>query len=349
MSTIKANKIENLSSSDGGISIDGSGMVTFPGNEGVKFPKGTTAERPSSADDGSIRLNTTTGKLEVFTSTLTTWIDINASGLAQVDWLVVAGGGSGGGYSTGYFPGSDGSNSVFATNTAIGGGGGGVSYGSTTGRDGGSGGGGNASGSGGSGTSGQGHDGGDSTTSTYFPGGGGGAGAAGADGVSGTPAGAGGIGKESSITGVDVYYAGGGGGGTTSAGVFGAGGNGGGGAGGGNTAGTDGTVNTGGGGGGGAYGAGAGAGGYLEGTAFTPVLGTAYTVTVGAGGAAVYSSYAPYRSGAGGSGVVIFSYPTQMTAAYSSGVTKTTTTVGSNTVDKITATSSTSETVTWST
>ena len=345
MSTIKANKIENLSSSDGGISIDGSGMVTFPGNEGVKFPKGTTAERPSSADDGLMRLNTTTGKLEVFTSTLSTWIDVNASGLAQVDWLVVAGGGSAGGYSTGYTMGSDGSNSVFATNTAIGGGGGAV-YSGNAGRNGGSGGGGNTGGAGGSGTSGQGNDGGGSISSDSG-GGGGGAGAAGASATSSAPGGAGGIGKESSITGSAVYYAGGGGGGTSTSGVFGAGGNGGGGDGGGQAAGSSATANTGGGGGGGSYGGGGGAGGYLEGTGFTPVSGTAYTVTVGAGGAQVYSSYGPYRSGAGGSGVVILSYSSQMTATYSSGVTKSTSTVGGNTVDTITATSSTSETVTW--
>ena len=346
MSTIKANKIENLSSSNGGISIDNTGMVTFPGNEGVKLPKGTTAERPSSADDGLIRLNTTTGKIEVFSSTLSIWIDVNASGLAQVNWLVVAGGASGGGYDTSYKRGNDGSNSVFHTNTAIGGGGGGVSA-TGAGKNGGSGGGASYNGSGGSGTAGQGNDGGDAAAVNFANAGGGGAGAAGGNSTSGTDPGDGGVGKESSITGTDTFYAGGGGGGTNTSGVFGAGGNGGGGRGGDAGAGTDGTANTGGGGGGGIYGGGGGAGGYLEGTEFVPASGTAYTVTVGAGGASIYSSYAPYRSGAGGSGVVIFSYPTQMTAAYSSGVTKSTSTVGGNTVDTITATSSTSETVTW--
>ena len=85
----------------------------------------------------------------------------------------------------------------------------------------------------------------------------------------------------------------------------------------------------------------------LQGTDFTPVSGTTYTVTVGAGGSAVGTG-GNYPSGAGGSGVVILKYPTAMTATYSSGVTKTTTTSGGYNIDKITATSTTSETVSWS-
>ena len=137
--------------------------------------------------------------------------------------------------------------------------------------------------------------------------GGGGAGATGAT-VTGVNGSAGGDGLANSITGTSVTRAGGGGGGG-STGSGGAGGAGGGGAGSidGNAAG-NGTVNTGGGGGGGEQ----------------------------AGGG----------SGAGGSGIVIFSVPTGTGVSFSAGVTQTNATVGSRRVYTVTATSTTSETVT---
>jgi hypothetical protein len=46
--------------------------------------------------------------------------------------------------------------------------------------------------------------------------------------------------------------------------------------------------------------------------------------------------------------VVILKYSPAMTVTYSAGVTRTTTTVNGYTVDTITATSTTSETVSWS-
>jgi len=184
-------------------------------------------------------------------------------------------------------PGNSGSNSVFGSLTAIGGG-----YGNQgNGGSGGSGGGVFYSNPVGAGTAGQGNNGAFGSTgpfsveNTYAGGGGGGAGAAGTASTSVAPvqAGAGGIGLQYSISGTPVYYAGGGGGGTAlSGGGGGAGGLGGGGAGGGpnSTVGIAGTNGTGGGG---------GAGGFQGGT--------------------------NYASGKGGSGIVIVRYPLGTLAA----------------------------------
>jgi hypothetical protein len=158
---------------------------------------------------------------------------------------------------------SNGKNSLFETNIAIGGGGGGNS-GGANGNDGGSGGGaGNAetgNRTGGAGTAGQGFKGGDGTVpggGNRTGGGGGGAGAVGQNSVSSTRAGDGGIGRNMSSTfgtsvGQSGWFAGGGGGGVHS-GTGGTGGTGGGGSE--NVVGTNGT-----GGGGGASRNGSGAG-----------------------------------------------------------------------------------------
>ena len=148
--------------------------------------------------------------------------------------------------------GAPGSNSVFGTITAIGGGGG-RTYAGTYDGAGGSGGGGSGQGSnpnGGTGIAGQGYDGGSGSST---PNGSGGGGAAEA-GEGGTPNGGdGGDGVQLSISGVATYYAGGGGGGGDVGNTGGAGGLGGGGHGGDNgvntsqTAGTDGTGGGGGG------------------------------------------------------------------------------------------------------
>jgi len=148
---------------------------------------------------------------------------------------------------------SSGSNSVFGTLTAIGGGGGGSRGDYSTpsvGLAGGSGGGGGSSpANGGSGTAGQGNSGGNGKNSSPY-GGGGGGGAGGAGATSTNPGGNGGIGVAYSITGSSVYYGGGGGGGIAVAGTAGTGGSGIGGAGSQTTAG-NGAANTGSGGGGG--------------------------------------------------------------------------------------------------
>ncbi len=149
---------------------------------------------------------------------------------------------------------SNGNDSVFSTITSIGGGRGGDE--GSTATSGGSGGGGSWGGGGtnnpgGSGTSSQGYAGGSMTGGNFEPAspyscaGGGGAGGAGASSnKNATTPGSGGIGVQSSITGIATYYAGGGGGGSRG------GGNGIAGAGGGGTGRVSaGTANTGGGGG----------------------------------------------------------------------------------------------------
>ena len=155
---------------------------------------------------------------------------------------------------------SNGSNSIFDTKTAIGGGAAASANYDTPGEVGGSGGGGISANSpshlGGSGTAGQGNAGGNGVppqAGNRGSAGGGGAGAAAANSTANTTGTAGGIGESNSITGSAVTRAGGGGGGAggNSGGSAGAGGIGGGGAGGGNSSnGTAGTANSGGGGGG---------------------------------------------------------------------------------------------------
>lgn len=231
-------------------------------------------------------------------NTTTRFVDFDLSFSVFVDYLVIGGGGGGGagsaagggGGAGGYLtatnyaltPGtayaitvgaggagstspdsnnaSNGSNSVFGSITALGGGGGAgtgpanasPSY-AGNGLVGGSGGGGRYGGTGGAGTSGQGNAGGDSVQAgNRGSGGGGGAGGAGVDGTS-TKGGNGGPGLSSSITGTAVMRGGGGGGATWNGGSRGDGGSGGGGGGahaGGADAGDAGTANTGGGGGG---------------------------------------------------------------------------------------------------
>ena len=245
------------------------------------LPKGTTAERPASPHAGMSRFNTTTGYPEWYSALLGAWINF-ADAPYSVEYLVVAGGGAGGtagggggagglltgsvnvfvatsytvtvggggsgGVLTWGASGNPGSNSVFSSITALGGGSGGHGGGGNGGS-----GGGGAQGNGGSGTAGQGNAGGNGnpTNSSYPGGGGGGASAVGAN-ASGRDGGAGGNGSSSSISGSSVTYAGGGGGGTrgNNGGSAGAGGSGGGGAGGATGNGTSGTTNTGGGGGG---------------------------------------------------------------------------------------------------
>ena len=217
---------------------------------------------------------------------------------------------------------TSGSNSVFATITSAGGGFGGANTAAHTNgiaADGGSGGGGGWDGTatqneGGDGNvpntvPSQGNDGGNGGLAHpyYAGGGGGGAGAAGSNAIYSGQAqgGAGGDGVANSISGSSVTYAGGGGGQgmqwTTGASgrPGGAGGSGGGGQGGGSTTPTDGGTNLGGGGG-------------------SP-------------------GYTTSGVGAGGSGVVILSYPSALTLTVPNGLTSSTATVGSNKVTTFTA------------
>jgi len=148
------------------------------------------------------------------------------------------------------------------------------------------------------------------TASNSSAGGGGGAGAVGADAPTQLVAGDGGAGLASSITGSSVTRAGGGAGGSYY------------------------TGGTGGAGGG-------GAGGSANG------VGTAGTANTGGGGGGSASRAAFYAGSNGGSGVVIFGVPTGTSVTFSGGVTQTSATVGANTVYTVTATSTTSETVTF--
>lgn len=234
---------------------------------------------------------TTSGNFKIHTfNTSGTFTISSAPGGATVEYLVVAGGGGGGGGdgggggaggllhnssygvtataygitvgiggtagSSGNGVGGNGSNSIFDSNTAIGGGGGGFGNGgSAAGVSGGSGGGAGSINAGGAGTGGQGNNGGTGTTVNGS--GGGGSSAAGTGGGA-TTGGGGGAGTAFSITGSSVTYAGGGGGATFSGGTAGNGGAGGGGNGSASGAGAAGGANLGGGGGGGYGGGGAG-------------------------------------------------------------------------------------------
>lgn len=199
---------------------------------------------------------------------------------------------------------TNGSDSVFASITSLGGGKGGEG-GATTApgaSSGGSGGGGNNGTSfptGAAGTAGQGFAGGNGGGDAA---GGGGAGGVGGNGVTASPAGtsAGGAGVTSSITGTAVARAGGGGGGNDTVGY--------------------GIATAGG-------GAGTSSGG----------IGVAGTANTGGGGGGCGSGSTVIQA-AGGSGVVIIRYPSYIyTPTISAGLTATTTTVGSNKVTIFTA------------
>ena len=268
------------------------------------------------------------------------------SALTNVEFLVIAGGGSGGVYSStsnAYIKGNQGSNSKIVQNSdsstlveCVGGGfGGAYSVNGNAGGAGGSGGGGGSSnGSGGSAQSGEGYAGQTSAgqdhhggTNPYWGSGGGG----GAGGTNSTQS-EGGPGVQSYITGSAVTRGGGGGASATMDSPYGwAGGSGGGGAGGnGNTAnsyGTQGTDGTGSGGGADDHGVGAGHGGggaggyrsavYVGSTGETSGGGASaqsrlslgvgtYTMRVGKGGDAVGTGNA--QSGRGGHGIIIIRY-----------------------------------------
>jgi hypothetical protein len=329
-----------MASSFKGLTINDTGYL--------QLPNGTIANRPSLSSNSAIQwTNTGSQSYTVLagsaTGTNTTWTC--PSGVTFIEVLVVAGGGGGGGSYNGggggaggliYNPaypvvpgtqytvtvgaggsgganqanGSAGSNSVFGSLVAIGGGQGanGNVTGSTAyGKTGGSGGGGGGQSytqdsPGGTGTAGQGNLGGQGSANTSNRerggGGGGGAGLPGGDarhGLDGTVqdsyAGDGGTGVLLSISGTATYYAGGGGGGGytySGLGGLGGGGNGGTAAGGNGSAGT---ASTGGGGGGAAYGSG-------------------------------------YTGGAGGSGIVILRYTLADATTHAAGQTRYNTNLG---------------------
>ena len=279
--------------------------TTTTGNGSVKLTSAITATGGTITDVGGYRIYT-------FTSSGTFNV---TSGSANVEYLIVAGGGGGGGIgsigtggaggggaggvltgnvsvSTGSYTvtigaggtagvsgtdGGTGGNSSFAGVSAAGGGGGASSGAAdNNGVAGGSGGGGRYTGTGGSGTAGQGYAGGNGTgSSNDGAGGGGGASQLGSNG-SANDGGKGGNGLASTISGSSVTYGGGGGGGAYVTGTGGAGG--------------------------------AGGGGSAPSSRGVGGAGSANTGG-GGGGATGSSSGSAYSGGAGGSGIVIIRYP----------------------------------------
>lgn len=215
----------------------------------IEPAKSATVSRPNITTTTIRWTNTGSQSYSVLsgsTPTLTNTSWTAPTGVNEIEVLVVAGGGGGGavnGYTLGgggaggliynskfaVVPGTsytvtvgqggaintNGSNSVFGSLTAIGGGAG--SIGTAGGSNGGSGGGGgNGAGAGGSGTAGQGFAGGRGEGSDPRGGGGGGAGGPGSNSPGNNWGGGGGPGLNFSITGTPTWYAGGGGGGSGS-------------------------------------------------------------------------------------------------------------------------------------
>ena len=352
------------------------GVIQTLSNAALILPQGTTAQRPTAAT-GMTRFNSTTSNMELYNGS--EWLALKViPNTITLYYLVIGGGGAGGGnyraggggagaYRTNWNnEAQGGGNSVAAGITVdptatptysviigaggspsggnAGGAGGTTTFGSIS-CNGGSGGGryesnapsnsGNGSGGGGGGhnTGSQtspgaagtyGYAGGNGSGSGSYQCGGGGGGAAGAGrGGNSSPnsnAGDGGSALANTITGSSVLRAGGGG-----AGAYG----------GGNS--TGGGVNGGPASGGG--GAGRGAYGYRT--------GESATANTGSGGGGSPGSYDGI-GGSGGSGVIILRYSNTVTATYTGGVTKTTSTIGQDKIDIITATSNSSQTVTFS-
>jgi hypothetical protein len=275
-----------------------SNTITYALASGSTLPSGVTLNSSTGVISGTLP-NIATSTTYTFTinasdglNTIPRIFNITSNPRAsEVEYLVVAGGGSGagdygggggaGGLKTGLLSvsaltsysiavgvggsgssgasarGNNGTGSTFASISTSGGGGGGAE-GNWAGLNGGSGGGSgysNASATAGSGVSGEGNSGGTSSVAApYYPAaGGGGAGSAGSSPANSSTGGVGGLGVQSSITGSSLFYAAGGGGGSETTGTGGVGGSsiGGNGASGGTNTGTSGAANTGSGGGGG--------------------------------------------------------------------------------------------------
>ena len=352
------------------MNITSAGIVScINSTTGFLPPKGTTAQRTGIGvtPTGMVRYNTTTNNLELYKTQASgdDWVSITAKASNfNMNYLVIGGGGAGGGdfrgggggagaYRTnwnsesqgggessaaskpvtigtsysivvgaggagqGADQGGDGGQSKFDDIISKGGGGGGH-YNGVVGRpsadpNGGSGGGGgSANGAGGaSGT--YGHNGG-AGGGVQCGGGGGGAAAAGNNGGSGGTSGDGGTALASTITGSSVLRAGGGGGG-----AYGSGNN-------------------------FPVGGGGGAGNGRHDT-YNPGLPATANTGSGGGGASGDDNAA---GGAGGSGIVILRFSSDYTATFTAGITKTEATIGNEKVVTITATSDSSQTVSFS-
>jgi len=83
--------------------ISSSDFLAFnDNNEAIQLTSGTTAERPSSASNGEMRYNTTDNKVEYYDGA--NWIRLSDGSAAfySIDFMVLAGGGSGGSGNNGY-------------------------------------------------------------------------------------------------------------------------------------------------------------------------------------------------------------------------------------------------------
>ena len=76
MSEVRVNNLSNENNT-GGPTI--SGITTYSGRHFFVPPSGTTAERPSDCEPGSLRFNTDTTKLEYFRGDGIGWVEIEAS------------------------------------------------------------------------------------------------------------------------------------------------------------------------------------------------------------------------------------------------------------------------------
>ena len=92
------------------------------------LPLGTTAQRPTPSQAGGVRMNSSTGTPEWYSSVASAWVAFNAAAPYLVNYLVVAGGGGGGGTGNGSNigyagGGGGGAGGLRSTVTATGGGG----------------------------------------------------------------------------------------------------------------------------------------------------------------------------------------------------------------------------------
>ncbi len=111
MSTLKVNELSTVPGS-GDINFAPGVGINLGGASQVVVPSGTTANRPGSPTEGSIRVNTSNYKLEFYTG-VTGWKQVDAEpaqvtltaqsgswtvpdGVTSVDVMLVGGGGSGG-------------------------------------------------------------------------------------------------------------------------------------------------------------------------------------------------------------------------------------------------------------
>jgi len=296
-------------------------------------PTGTTAQRPATSANGSIRWNSSNNWLEVYTGTTTGWTTLAYGGQYVINYMIIAGGGGGGsdmgggGGAGGYLSGTalvtpglsytisvgaggagapagtyqnkgiNGNDSTFGrlAITSVGGGGGGSEYGGGPYQSGASGGSGGGA-AGGYGTGGAG------TAGQGYPGGGnggiwymGGGGGAGGVGAGSGGVATGGIGIQNSILGTNYYWCGGGGGAgySVNGGTGGAGGGGGG---------AVGSPN----GGSGITTGATGGGGATVTQANTPGGNAGQYTGGGGGGGAHYNLTNP--GGSGGSGIIVITY-----------------------------------------